>query len=98
MIRGKLNPVDQMVLDFNGFLRKMVPLKKNVPKSLLRNCFPRLSGEYIRLGCAVHLPKIAVEMRYFGAFKTRIRPFYEEVYGTNRVFDVINDEVFGHIR
>ena len=74
----------------------MVPLKKNVSKSLLRNCFPRLSGEYIRLGCAVHLPKIAVEMRYFGAFKTRIRPFYEEVYGSNRFFDVVVDETFGH--
>ena len=35
-------------------------------------------------------------MRCFGAFKTRIRPFNEEVYGANRFFDVINDEVFGN--
>ena len=39
MIRGKLNPVDQMALDFNWFLRKMVTLKKKVSKSLLRIFF-----------------------------------------------------------
>ena len=97
LIRGKQNPVDQMALDFNWFLRRMVPLKKNGVEESFDELFSqvrqKLYPSWVRRAFTKDRRRKCDALVFF---KTRIRPFYDEIYGPNRFFDVVADETFGH--
>ena len=44
----------------------------------------------------MHLPKIIVENAMLWCLKIRIRTFLEEIYESNRFFDIITNKAFGH--
>jgi len=97
LIRNKFNPVNQRALDFNWFLRRIVPLKKDGEEESFEDLFSRVEQKFYPARVRRQFKKDrrrkwdAVEF-----FKRSIRPFYEEVYGPNRFFNVITDEVLGH--
>ena len=96
LIKGHMTPVSQLALTFNWSLQKMFPLKKVGIEEL----FSQISISYIRLGSVVYLPRIAIgictKYNAFVCLKIRIRPISEGIYGSNRFFDMITDETFGH--
>ena len=97
LIRNKFNPVNQRALDFNWFLRRIVPLKKDGEEESFEDLFSRVEQKFYPARVRRQFKKDrrrkwdAVEF-----FKRSIRPFYEEIYGPNRFFNVITDEVLGH--
>ena len=42
LLRSELNPIDQHALDFNWFLRRMVPLKKNYVEETFDDIFSQV--------------------------------------------------------
>ena len=97
LIRSKSNPVNQQVLDFNWFLRRMVPLKKNGVEESFDDIFSQIKQNqypcWVRRAFAKNRRRKCDALVFF---KRGLRPFYEEVYGPNRFFDVVSDEILGH--
>ena len=97
LIRNKLNPVNKRALNFNWFLRRMVPLKKDNEEESFEDLFSRVEQKFYPARVRRQFKKDRrIKWDAVEFFKRSIRPFYEEIYGPNRFFNVITDEVLGH--
>jgi hypothetical protein len=97
LIRNKLNPVNKRALNFNWFLRRMVPLKKDNEEESFEDLFFRVEQKIYPYRVRRQFKKD--RRRKWDAltfFKEDVRPFYEEIYGPNRFFNVVTDEILGH--
>ena len=97
LLRNKLNPLHQRAIDFNWFLRRIVPLKKNGVEESLEDLFSQIPQntlpKWIR---RTYLKDRRRRSEACLAYKRRLQPFYDEIYGPNRLFDIVSDEVLGH--
>jgi len=87
LIKGQITPVSQLALTFNWFLQKMVPLKKVGVEETFEDLFTQVPSRFY--------PNF-VRRTFLVKFKNDLRPFYDEIYGPFRYFDVIPDAVLGH--
>ena len=97
LLRNKLNPLHQRAIDFNWFLRRIVPLKKNGVEESLEDLFSQIPQntlpKWIR---RTYLKDRRRRSEACLTYKRRLQPFYDEIYGRNRLFDIVSDEVLGH--
>ena len=94
---GQMTPVSQLALTFNWFLQKMVPLKKVGIEETFENLFVQVPSRFYpnfvrRTFSKDRRRKSDALMK----FKNDLRPFYDEIYGPFRYFDIIPDAVLGH--
>jgi len=85
LIRNRSNPVAQKALDFNWFLKQMVPLKKHGLEESFDAVFSKIRQNqypsWVRRTFAKDRRRKHDAMVFF---KGSIRPFYDEIYGPNR--------------
>jgi hypothetical protein len=97
LLTQKSKPVHQRALDFNWFLKRVVPLKKNGEEASFDDLFSQVKQRYYPTRIRRRLRKdYRRKWEALTSFKGDMRLFYDEIYGPNRFFDVITDEVLGH--
>ena len=75
----------------------MIPLKKDNEEESFEDLFSRVKQNFYPTRVRRQFKKD--RRRKWDAltfFKEDVRPFYEEIYGPNRFFNVVADEILGH--
>ena len=96
LIKNRSNPVNQRALNFNWFLRRMVPFKRNDEVESFEDLFSQVKQNFYPNRVRRQFKNDRRRKWDTVAFsKADVRPFYEEIYGLNRFFHVIADEILG---
>jgi hypothetical protein len=96
-LMNRFNSINKQALDFNWFLRRMIPLKKNGVKESCEELFSQIKQKLYPSWVRRTFTKDR-RRKYdvLVCLKVRIRPFFEEIYEPNWFFDIITDKTFSH--
>jgi hypothetical protein len=97
LIRKKVLPVHQLALLFHWFLRNIVPIKKSDIEEDFDELFSRVRrGDYPSYVRRVLSKDRRRRSAMLISFRKSLKYFYEQIYGPNRLFNIIKDDVLGH--
>ena len=96
-IRFRRCPFNRAALNFNWFLRYMVPLKKANVEESFEDLFTQIRSmfypNHVRAKFSKARQRKSEEIL---AFKRQLKAFYDPIYGPERLFDIVPDVLLGH--
>jgi len=97
LIKKKVQPVHQLALLFHWFLRNIVPLKKPGVEETFHDLFHQVrQGDYPNYVRRFLSKDRRRRSAALVSFRQHLEHFYEKIYGLNRLFNIVKDDVFGH--
>ena len=97
MLKEQLAPVNEMVIFFHWFLQQMVPRKLVCVEEAFEELFGKVPSRFYPSFVRKTFSKDRRrKSEALVKFKKNLRPFYEEIYGPGRYFDMIPDAILGH--
>ena len=97
LLSKKSLPINRLALLFHWFLQNIVPMKKSDIEEDFNDLFCRIRrGEYPSYVRRVLSKDRRRRSAMLVSFRQNLRYFYEQIYGPNRLFNIIKDDVLGH--
>ena len=97
LINKKSLPINRLALIFHWFLRNIVPMKKSDIEEDFDDLFCRIQrGDYPSFVRRVFSKDRRRRSDKMVFFRRSLKCFYEQIYGPNRLFNIIKDDVLGH--